>query len=224
MENILGQTSREVLTIIKNMDADDTDVRRHKAKCTICNSQYCAQMDEMILNGAGPQEIREFLLSKGYEKIEDKTYYLHRRWIPYFVAERLTVGISTAQSALIEQHVRMIISSLEADRAIVVDEMWTVTIPTLLSRITELARSTTKLKDVAETLDIILKAAQLIEGRVTNITEVRTVGGENGGLPPGFKDPSAKLEALRRINPAFDVIDAEFRESKVGDTEPVNLR
>ncbi len=217
----LQSVSAEFAEAVKGIDLSaDSEIRRHRARCAICNSPYQREIEQMILDGEKFDNIRKWILEHEGKNIEIKTYYSHKQWMPVFVAERLVSLKDGVFLHLIEQQIAGMIAHMDQQRAKVASTMWEETIPALLDQLVIAARECRSVKQLSEALDIVVKSAQLVSGEVTERREVRVQDGTggSGNLSSPFKDPGAKLEALRKLNPALDAILVEGGTSEVGSS------
>ena len=148
----------------------------HIARCNICTQPQNVKdaVNKLILADATDGEIMRAAASLG-ATISKDTISAHRRFMPYLVdetvvqnikqrAEDYALGIRAQGITAMEERIMSVRQDIELTQEKVKQEMWSTTIPQIIKRITEEAKTgEVPVRDLAYALDLVVKDAMLIQ-------------------------------------------------------------
>lgn len=148
----------------------------HLARCNICTQPQNVKdaVNKLILADATDGEIMRAAASLG-ATISKDTISAHRRFMPYLVdetivqnikqrAEDYALGIRAQSITAMEERIMSVRQDIELTQEKVKQEMWSTTIPEIIKRITEEAKTgEVPVRDLAYALDLVVKDAMLIQ-------------------------------------------------------------
>lgn len=200
------------VTLERDLKGEDANVSRHRSLCKICQSHLTDEINGLLLEGKTDAQIIRYAERNGLE-INRANLRSHKKYLPQLTRQEIAREKKIEEMTKIEADIAYAQFKIDQEQAAAIGKIWHEVVPTLLQRIIEVANSkNVALTSLSETLDQVVKIAQLVDNKPTDRKELIT----NDYAGTRNEDIRLALEALREANRSIDGFFNSRGTEKVG--------